>query len=95
MRGYFPGASDEQDSAPEGPQSRLRSILIDSGAAAVGKSIEDLGLVEAGVTLIALRRQGARDTAPAVGTRVQEADVLIVAGMPEALAKAEMALLQG
>lgn len=95
MRGFFPGASDEQDSAPEGPQSRLRSILIDSGAAAVGKSIEDLGLVEAGVTLVALRRQGARDTAPAVGTRVQEADVLIVAGMPEALAKAEMALLQG
>lgn len=95
MRGFFPGASDEQDSAPEGPQSRLRSILIDGGAAAVGKSIEDLGLVEAGVTLVALRRQGARDTAPAAGTRVQAADVLIVAGTPEALAKAEMALLQG
>ena len=95
MRGFFPGATDEQDGAPEGPQSRLRSILIDSGAAAVGKTIEDLGLIETGVTLVALRRQGARDTAPAAGTRVQEADVLIVAGMPEALAKAEMVLLQG
>ena len=95
MRGFFPGATDEQNGAPEGPQSRLRSILIDSGAAAVGKTIEDLGLIETGVTLVALRRQGARDTAPAAGTRVQEADVLIVAGMPEALAKAEMVLLQG
>ena len=95
MRGFFPGATDEQNGAPEGPQSRLRSILIDSGAAAVGKTIEDLGLTETGVTLVALRRQGARDTAPAAGTRVQEADVLIVAGMPEALAKAEMVLLQG
>ena len=95
MRGFFPGTSDIDDSGLDFQQSRLQSVLIDAGAAAVGKSIDALGLSAVGVTLIALRRQGVRDTNPALGTRVAVADVLILAGTPEALAKAEMALLQG
>jgi monovalent cation:H+ antiporter-2, CPA2 family len=95
MRGFFPGASDLEDTAFDDSQSRLHSILIDEGAAAVGKTIERLGLDETGATLVALRRRGVRDADPAVDTRVEAADVLILAGTPEALAKAEIVLLQG
>jgi CPA2 family monovalent cation:H+ antiporter-2 len=95
MRGFFPGATDEEDNALDAQQSRLHSIMIDSGAAAVGKTIENLGLDETGASLVALRRRGVRDADPEVGTRVEVADVLILAGTPEALAKAEMVLLQG
>jgi CPA2 family monovalent cation:H+ antiporter-2 len=95
MRGFFPGATDDADSAFDSQQSRLQSIMIDSGAAAVGKDITSLGLEDAGTTLVALRRRGVRDADPAVGTRVEADDVLILAGTPEALAKAEILLLQG
>jgi monovalent cation:H+ antiporter-2, CPA2 family len=95
MRGFFPGATDEEDSTLDAQQPRLHSIMIDSGAAAVGKTIENLGLTESGATLVALRRRGVRDADPAVTTRVEANDVLIIAGTPEALAKAEMVVLQG
>ena len=95
MRGFFPGASDDEDHAFDGQQSRLQSVLVDDGAAAVGKTIEALKLGDSGATLIALRRQGVRETNPALGTLVEAADILILAGTPEALAKAEIQLLQG
>ncbi len=95
MRGFFPGASDDEDHAFDGQQSRLQSVLVDDGAAAVGKTIEALKLGDLGATLIALRRQGVRETNPALGTLVEAADILILAGTPEALAKAEIQLLQG
>jgi monovalent cation:H+ antiporter-2, CPA2 family len=95
MRGFFPGATDEEDNALDAQQPRLHSIMIDGGAAAVGKTIENLGLDASGATLVALRRRGVRDADPAVTTRVEANDVLILAGTPEALAKAEIVVLQG
>jgi monovalent cation:H+ antiporter-2, CPA2 family len=47
------------------------------------------------VSLTALRRRGVRDASPSLEMRIEVADVLILAGTPEALAKAEMRLLQG
>jgi monovalent cation:H+ antiporter-2, CPA2 family len=95
MRGFFTGATDTDDSALDAQQPRLQSIMIDSGAAAVGKTLEALKFDEVGVELTALRRRGVRDSSPSLEMRIEEADVLILAGTPEALAKAEMRLLQG
>jgi len=69
--------------------------MIDSGAAAVGRRLEALKLDELGVDVTALRRRGVRNASPSPEMRLDVDDVLILAGTPEALAKAEMRLLQG
>ena len=95
MRGFFPGATDAADSEFDAHQPRMQSILIDEGAAAVGRTIEALLLPELGIQLTALRRKGVRETKLQPEMRLQSGDVLVLAGTPEALARAEMRLLQG
>ncbi len=95
MRGFFAGATDEEDPAFDSRQARLFTLMIDAGAACVGKSIVNLDLPGLGVELTAIRRRGVRELSPASGTRIEIGDVLILTGTPEALAAAEMRLLQG
>ena len=95
MRGFFPGATDDADAEFDGHQPRMQSILIDEGAAAVGKTFQTLRLEEMAIQLVALRRKGVRETKLQPGMRLQSGDVLVLAGTPEALARAEMRLLQG
>jgi CPA2 family monovalent cation:H+ antiporter-2 len=95
MRGFFPGATDMDDAQFDGQQPRMQSISIDAGAAAVGQSIASQRLDEIGIQLSALRRQGIRETQVQPDMQLQSGDVLVLTGTPEALAKAEMRLLQG
>ena len=95
MRGFFPGATDADDSALDAQQPRLQSIIVEAGAAAVGSTIEALNLSEIDITLTALRRHGVRDMSPAEDTRLVASDVLILTGTPQALARAEMRIMQG
>jgi CPA2 family monovalent cation:H+ antiporter-2 len=95
MRGFFMGTTDEGDPALDSRQPRLRSFMVESGAACLGKTIEALDLESLDVELTALRRHGVREFNPVPEMPVQAGDVLIVAGTPEALAKAEIRLLQG
>lgn len=95
MRGFFPGATDEGDSALDPEQPRLQSIAVDTGAAAVGKTIEALDIGQCGVFMMALRRAGVRQIDPDPATRLQAGDVLILNGAPEALARAEIRVMQG
>ena len=94
MRGFFPGATDADDTQLDA-QPRLQSLVIDSGAAAIGKTIASLRLDDIGVQLTALRRKGVRETNLQPDMRLLGGDVLVLAGVPEALAKAEMRVLQG
>jgi monovalent cation:H+ antiporter-2, CPA2 family len=95
MRGFFPGATDNDDGGLDNEQPRLQSILIDSGAAAVGKTLEAIDVGQDGVFLMALRRNGVRIMSPTADTRIASGDVLILNGAVENLARAEMRLLQG
>lgn len=95
MRGFFPGTTDSDDGGLDHEQPRLQSILIDSGAAAVGKTLAAIDIGEHGVSLTALRRNGVRLVSPAEETRIEANDVLILSGAVENLARVEMRLLQG
>jgi CPA2 family monovalent cation:H+ antiporter-2 len=95
MRGFYPGATDTDDAEFDGHQSRMQSLLIDKGASSVGKTIESLRMEELGIQLVALRRNGVRETKLQADLRLQSGDVLVMAGTPEALARVEMRLLQG
>jgi len=94
MSGFFPGATDAEDEG-ESHQPRLRSIMVGPSAAAVGHSLESLNLEAFGVEVTAVRRQGVRETNPSSGMRLRESDIVVLTGTQEALAKAEIRLLQG
>jgi len=95
MRGFFPGTTDSDDGGLDHEQPRLQSILIDSGAAAVGKTLAAIDMGEHDVSLTALRRNGVRLVSPAKETRIEANDVLILSGAVKNLARVEMRLLQG
>lgn len=95
MRGFFPGATDDDDGALDHDLPRLQSIVIDAGAAAVGKTLAAIDVGQDGVFLMALRRDGVRQMSPPEETRLQSGDILILNGAVENLARAEMRLLQG
>jgi monovalent cation:H+ antiporter-2, CPA2 family len=94
MSGFFPGATDTEDDA-EAAQPRLRSVMIGPSAACVGMTLESLNLEAMEVEVTAVRRQGVRETNPSKGMRLRENDIVVLLGSQEALAKAEMRLLQG
>jgi CPA2 family monovalent cation:H+ antiporter-2 len=93
MRGFFPGATDEDH--PDHDQPRLRTVHLGSSAAAVGRTLGSLNLGAMGVQVTAVRRTGTREVNPSADERVREGDVLVLLGTQENLAKAEMRVLQG
>jgi monovalent cation:H+ antiporter-2, CPA2 family len=94
MSGFFPGATDQQD-GEYASQARLHSVVVGPSAACIGRTLESLNLAGMSVEVTAVRRQGVRETNPAPGARLREGDVVVLLGTQEALAKAEMRLLQG
>jgi monovalent cation:H+ antiporter-2, CPA2 family len=95
LRGFYRGISDrERDDDDDHHQPRLHSVLVSAGAAAVGKTLDDLNLEELGCEVSAIRRRGIRAVEPAPETRLEEGDVVVVLGNPEAVSVAEERLLQ-
>ena len=95
LRGFFPGASDAEDEAGESHGPRLHSVTLTLGSHAVGRTIADLRLDDFKVKVSAVRRRGIRGIAPGPETRFQAGDVVVLMGLHEELAAAELRLLKG
>lgn len=95
LSGFFHGATDIEPEQSESAQPRLHSVFLATGAVAVGKTLADIGLGKLLVEVIAVRRRNIRGLAPQSDTRLEEGDVLVLRGVPEGLAAAEIKLLQG
>jgi CPA2 family monovalent cation:H+ antiporter-2 len=94
MRGFFHGASDEIDT--DAAQPRLHAVTLGTGAHALGRRAAELELDELGVQVKAVRRLGAkRKLEPEEAGALVERDVVVLLGVPEMLAAAEMRLLKG
>jgi CPA2 family monovalent cation:H+ antiporter-2 len=90
LRGLFPGDESKEDASP----TQLHSVTLDGQAHALGSSIAQLNL--AAVQVRAVRRPGVRkNLAPADAGALQAGDVVVLLGVPEALAAAEDRLLRG
>ncbi|HEV3428859.1 MAG TPA: cation:proton antiporter [Paraburkholderia sp.] len=87
LRGYFHGTDDAGDDGHE--QVRLQSVPVDPRADAVGRTLDDLGLFDLGVEVTAIRRHGIRGVEPDPSTKLREADIVVLRGLPEQLALAE------
>ncbi|MBS0337005.1 MAG: cation:proton antiporter [Proteobacteria bacterium] len=94
MRGLFHGAGDESETG-DSAQPRLHSVTLAASAHAVGMSIAELRLEESGAQIKAVRRAGEGKLAAAAELRLEANDVVVLLGVPEALAAAEIRLLQG
>jgi CPA2 family monovalent cation:H+ antiporter-2 len=95
MRGYFRGASDVDDELDQQSQPRLHTVLIPQGAAAAGRSLEELALDDLLVEVVAIRRQGIKGVDPQPDTEIRVGDVLMLRGAADGLAAAEIRVLQG
>jgi len=92
LRGYFHGADD--DTVEELDQARLRSLTLPAAAACLGQALGDLALPMMGVQVASVRLANGQ-VVPATDTLCLGAgDTLVLSGLPEALAKAEEALLR-
>ena len=95
LRGYFHGTSDAADDAAHKAQKLLHSVLITPGAAAIGRTLEELALARYQVEVKAVRRHNVHAQAPQPGLRIESGDVLVLLGSEQDCAAAEMKLMQG
>lgn len=95
LRGLFHGATYEPE-ATDAAQPRLHAVALTPGAHALGRPLAVAALEALGVQVKAVRRPGApRRLAPEEAGRLEPGDVVVLLGVPDALAAAEMRLLQG
>lgn len=95
FHGFFRGITDAAEGDDQALQPRLHSILVTAGAKSIGRSLQELDLAHAGVEVNAVRRRNVRTTTPAPDMRIEEGDVVVVLGAEDAVAAAEIKLLQG
>jgi monovalent cation:H+ antiporter-2, CPA2 family len=93
LRGYFHGADD--DTVDELEQVRLASVTLQSGAAALGRTLSQLALQALGVRVVSLRRGDGKPADVAGDAPLEDGDTLVLSGRPETLAIAEEKLLGG
>jgi CPA2 family monovalent cation:H+ antiporter-2 len=91
LRGYFRGATDEESDSLA--QERLTTVHLLPRHPAVGQRIGALNIDEIGaVSIVAVRRRGIRTATPTDDTLLMAGDLIILRGLPEDLAAAEIRL---
>jgi monovalent cation:H+ antiporter-2, CPA2 family len=95
MRGFFPGASDEDTSLEDVAQPRLHSVVLARQAFATGKRLADLNLDDLDVEVTALRRANQGGVLLMPELSFEENDVVVLLGTPDRLVLAEERLLRG
>ena len=92
LRGYFHGAGDALEDA-EHLHVRLHSVGLGSGANAIGKTLAMLNLADLGAEVTAVRRGKIRiELTP--DTELRVADIVVLRGATEGIARAEARLLK-
>lgn len=93
LRGFFHGESDHDEHEHDNDEPRLRSVPLEAGAYAVGKTLGELDFM--GVEVMAVRRQNIRTQEPSDDTCFEAGDVVVLLGLPGALTMAVSRLLKG
>jgi CPA2 family monovalent cation:H+ antiporter-2 len=93
LRGLFHGATEEGDA--DATQPRLRGVTLPEGVSALGRPLAELDLEDLGVQLRSVRRPAAaKNFAPEDAGPLEVGDVVVLLGAPDALAAAELRLLE-
>lgn len=97
LRGFFHGDSDRDDGDFDGEAPRMHSVPLVAGAFGIGKTLSELNFCSgaSGVEVSAIRRKDVKMPEPAPETGLEEGDVVVLLGVPTAIAAAEDRLLKG
>jgi CPA2 family monovalent cation:H+ antiporter-2 len=95
LRGFFHGSSDAGAHLADADQPRLHAVMLDAGAWAVGRSLEEAALEKVGAGVTAIRRRNQPQMAFSGATLLQVGDVLVIRGGASAVAAGEERLLRG
>ncbi|WP_153111489.1 monovalent cation:proton antiporter family protein [Propionivibrio limicola] len=94
LRGFFHGESDIDESERDSEEPRLRSVSLAEGAYAIGRLLGELE-IGGDVEVTAIRRRDVKTQEPSADTCFEAGDVVVLLGIPAALAVAEERLLKG
>ena len=95
MREFFHGNETDDLELPDDLRKRLSCVTLEHSAFAIGKKLEDLELDSMGITLHKNRDDDSNVVPPDSTKTLQEGNVLVLFGTPEALEHAEGYLLNG
>ncbi len=93
LRGYFHGADD--DTVEELQQARLKSVTLPPASVHASRKLASLALHAVGVKVASVRRASGTVVKPHDELVLSGGDTLVLSGLPEALALAEVKLLKG
>ncbi len=95
LRSIVPADAGDAGGVPEEPGEGIASIVVPPRAWAVGRPLAELRARGAEVAFTALRRNGITGREPADSTVLNEGDLIVVYGMPDAVEHAEAIVLTG
>ncbi|MEJ5209962.1 MAG: monovalent cation:proton antiporter-2 (CPA2) family protein [Burkholderiales bacterium] len=95
LKAFFLGLSEATEEGAETVQPRLYTVTLPDHAPTLGRTLGELELDSLGVQVTAVRRHGVRGVEPGPDLRLEAGDSLILMGLPEALALAELRLTRG
>lgn len=95
FKGYFHGMSDVETEDVAKQQVRLHSVIINNGAFAIGRTLNDMQLNVFEVEVKSIRRPNSNGAVLDQSSQLAEGDVIVLLGLPTGLTNAENALLTG
>lgn len=95
MHGFFPGEATEINYESQKKLEFMHAIILTPQAYAVGKSIGQLNMDKMRVVIHGLRRNNQEISAPGEEEVLKPGDVLVIAGKPRRVERAENFLLEG
>jgi len=91
FNGFF-RANKDVGEVTENLQARFLSVMLKPNSPAVEKRLREIGLDALNIEVVAVRRHGVRGAQPSEEMLLQNGDVLVLFGLPEALQQAEAKL---
>lgn len=95
LHGFYPGETTEITYGTEDKLEFIHAVVLNDRASCMGQTLAQLNLSRMRVTLKGLRRNGTEITSPPEHETIQQGDVLIIAGKPRRVERAERFLLEG
>lgn len=95
LHGFYPGETTEITYGTEDKLEFIHAVVLNSNATSLGMRLDELNLQRMRVKVKGLRRDGTEVTNPDGDACLQQGDVLIIAGKPRRVERAERFLLEG
>lgn len=95
LHGFYPGETTEISYGTEDKLEFIHAVALPGHAACLGQAINTLTLSRMRVSVKGLRRDGKEIKDPDGETALQAGDVLVIAGKPRRVERAERYLLEG